>query len=812
MRKVHLYRQSGQRRSRFKVVVSTLATSGLLGMAVVALPESGLAAPSEVQTVAGAVSILPGSTICGGTSGSAGETVTFSAISTFPQNTSAQVINGTLVFGADPGGGAARPITSGSVFVQSTTNGFAWTSTLTATSVLPAAPFFAPSCARYDFVMQYVTEFTLPGSAAPVLRERGLARIVLTVKPGDVYQFGLQVQFTGASHEQIGAPVVVGSYPSAGVQLTTKGPVVSDWARPPVTVSFMSNVVGPNGGVLAPPPSTVSVDGIVRVQSESICGASCVSASLDVKSDGTPPAIDVIGVVSGATYPVDPVISCTGTDALSGAYVPVAGMYTPPRTVFDTCWVEVVSPQSDTRAYSVGSIDAAGNRAIVTGEYTVGTVTTTTLPTTSPTTPPTTVSTSVSTSSLTTVPTSMVGGLSITAPANVAVGLPFTAIVRGATPGARVDFSASGGALGTVFVTGDGTATATLSLWVQGATQLVATEVRYVGGIAQSRTVSVPVLVGQVTTLPPTSIAATTQPSTTGLRTTIPVTTGPPTTRPVTTIPTTRPATTVPATTRPGSTVPPTTRPATTMPGGLTLEAPSLVAVGSSFRVVVRGLVPGARVDIAAGSEPLGSLTAGSDGTATSTFAIWRAGTFQLSATEVVYRGGIPATRTVSRSVTVGSAVPTTSPPTTVRPTTTSIPLPTLGLLLNPTAPRLTSPTGPYGGPWGRYLNVTGFPPQGGTVNLSEFEVLCGGTTPPAPVDNGETVPEYAVACVAPTVGVQTVVVRDRLGRYAPRTQQWISSDPIRVRATEGEAVTLSTFLAERHASGQPARFRPTSW
>ena len=56
-------------------------------------------------------------------------------------------------------------------------------------------------------------------------------------------------------------------------------------------------------------------------------------------------------------------------------------------------------------------------------------------------------------------------------------------------------------------------------------------------------------------------------------------------------------------------------------------------------------------------------------------------------------------------------AVTTTSAPTTTKPsTTTTVPLRAVVLTLLATAPLIASPSGPYQGPWGRYLNVR---PQG---------------------------------------------------------------------------------------------------
>ncbi len=150
-------------------------------------------------------------------------------------------------------------------------------------------------------------------------------------------------------------------------------------------------------------------------------------------------------------------------------------------------------------------------------------------------------------------------------------------------------------------------------------------------------------------------------------------------------------------------------------------------------------------------------------------------------------------------------AVTTTSAPTTTKPsTTTTVPLRKVVLTLLATAPLITSPSGPYQGPWGRYLNVRPQGEVGGGSSGSEgdFEVLCGGTTPPVIIDNGAADPLDRPVCVARGFGVQTVVVRDKLGRFATRNQQWIASKPIRLRAIAGQPVTFTL-------KGQPADLRP---
>jgi hypothetical protein len=150
-------------------------------------------------------------------------------------------------------------------------------------------------------------------------------------------------------------------------------------------------------------------------------------------------------------------------------------------------------------------------------------------------------------------------------------------------------------------------------------------------------------------------------------------------------------------------------------------------------------------------------------------------------------------------------AVTTTSAPITTKPsTTTTVPLRAVVLTLLPTAPLIASPSGPYQGPWGRYLNVR---PQGEVGGGSwdsegDFDVLCGGNTPPVIIDNGAADPLDRPVCVARGFGVQTVVVRDRSGRFATRNQQWIASKPIRLRAIAGQPVTFTL-------KGQPADVRP---
>jgi hypothetical protein len=154
--------------------------------------------------------------------------------------------------------------------------------------------------------------------------------------------------------------------------------------------------------------------------------------------------------------------------------------------------------------------------------------------------------------------------------------------------------------------------------------------------------------------------------------------------------------------------------------------------------------------------------------------------------------------------------------------TTTALPLPVLTLFLNPTSPLIASPSGSYNGPLGRYLTVTPSP-SGSSINPAEYEVLCGGRTAPVAIDNGAVAPFERVACVAKRVGLQTVVVRDRLGRYAPRNLGWIASDPITVRAVAGQPVTFTlsnqpadlrrlTSLAGPNVWAQPARSPAILW
>lgn len=151
-------------------------------------------------------------------------------------------------------------------------------------------------------------------------------------------------------------------------------------------------------------------------------------------------------------------------------------------------------------------------------------------------------------------------------------------------------------------------------------------------------------------------------------------------------------------------------------------------------------------------------------------------------------------------------AVTTTSAPTNTKPsTTTTVPQRAVVLTLLATAPLIASPSGPYQGPWGRYLNIRprGEVGGGSWVSEGDFDVLCGGTTPPAIIDNGAIDPLDRPVCVARGFGVQTVVVRDRLGRFAPRNQQWIASKPIRVRAIAGQPVTFT--LSAQRASLSPS-------
>jgi hypothetical protein len=177
-----------------------------------------------------------------------------------------------------------------------------------------------------------------------------------------------------------------------------------------------------------------------------------------------------------------------------------------------------------------------------------------------------------------------------------------------------------------------------------------------------------------------------------------------------------------------------------------------------------------------------------------------------------------PASAAIARSSVVTikgpttTTVPSTAPPTTTtKPsTTTTVPLRAVVLRLFATAPLIASPSGPYQGPWGRYLNVR---PQGEVGGGSwdsegDFDVLCGGTTPPVIIDNGAADPLDRPVCVARGFGVQSVLVRDRLGRFAPRNQQWIASKPIRLRAIAGHPSTTKGQIV----SVEPAPFQATSY
>ncbi len=648
---------------------AVLGASALLFGAFVALPRTASAAAVEVRAVSPNISISPGAITCEGVSGASGEVVRFSAIQTPPLFPVVRFIGGSLVLGAEPGDGTARQVQSGSILTNSTVNGWNVEAVLTATSVLPAPGVFGPSCGRYTFEMAYVANLTPPGATSPALRERGIATVKSIIGGGQITSFGIGASFTATSFESIGAPVVGGELAVGAPITTTTGVLVRQWARSPGIVNWLSNAIGPGGGVLVPPFSSVTTEGVSTVVSEPICaGNECATGSVQAKVDGTPPVISYSGVVDGATYVADPVISCSASDALSGVWIPSATPFSPPRTLGNGCWMTLGGQSLAERTYTVYANDGAGNVGIVTGRYVVD---------------PTSPSTSTSTTSSTILPPSTV--------------MP--------------------------------------------------------------------------TTFPP-------------------------------------------------STIPPTSPPTTTPIGGLQIEAPGQVGVGVGFRITVRGAVPGARIDLSAGTNTLGSLVAGNDGVASAVYAVWQAGFVQLRATEVVYRAGIPTTRSVERPITVGSVPtvppttvsPTTVPPTTVPPTTappttgpqptTTVVLPTIGLVMNPTAPLLASSSGPYMGPTGRYLSVTPFLMQGGQINLAEFEVLCGGTTPPITIDNGATTPADRLVCVANGVGPQTVVVRDRLGRYATRTQVWIASDPFVVRAVAGKPVTFTL-------PSQPSNIRP---
>jgi hypothetical protein len=150
-------------------------------------------------------------------------------------------------------------------------------------------------------------------------------------------------------------------------------------------------------------------------------------------------------------------------------------------------------------------------------------------------------------------------------------------------------------------------------------------------------------------------------------------------------------------------------------------------------------------------------------------------------------------------------SVTTTSAPTTTQPsTTTTLPSRALVLTLLATAPLIATPSGPYEGPWGKYLSVRPSGEVGGGSSGSEgdFDVLCGGTTAPVVIDNGAVDPLDRPVCVARGFGVQTVVVRDKLGRFATRNVRWIASKPVTVRAVAGQPVTFTL-------KGQPADLRP---
>jgi hypothetical protein len=148
----------------------------------------------------------------------------------------------------------------------------------------------------------------------------------------------------------------------------------------------------------------------------------------------------------------------------------------------------------------------------------------------------------------------------------------------------------------------------------------------------------------------------------------VPVTTQPATTQPATTQPaTTQPATTQPATTQPATTQPATTRPVTTVGpstgGAFAVSAPDRVAVGERFTASVGGLLPGAIVAFSAESNELGWAVADATGTAKVTNAIWRRGSYSLSAHEIV--DGVTVVRSTSRPLQVGATVPTTTTPQT---------------------------------------------------------------------------------------------------------------------------------------------------
>ena len=219
--------------------------------------------------------------------------------------------------------------------------------------------------------------------------------------------------------------------------------------------------------------------------------------------------------------------------------------------------------------------------------------------------------------------------------------------------------------------------------------------------------------------------------------------------------------------------------------GGLVGFTPENPTLGSPVTISVSGLSAGT-VDFSWTSIPLGSASVNAQGKASITTAIWSAGRQTIVATWRTYNEGFLSSKTFIGNVQVG--FPGTTSATKLPTTTTTAPLRVLTLTLNATAPLIPSTSGSYVGPRGKYLSVQPSPgPEGGgPVNPAEFDVLCGGKTAPTIIDNGAANPLDSVVCTAKGLGVQTVIVRDKLGRYAPRTLNWVASNPLVVRAVAG--------------------------
>ena len=133
---------------------------------------------------------------------------------------------------------------------------------------------------------------------------------------------------------------------------------------------------------------------------------------------------------------------------------------------------------------------------------------------------------------------------------------------------------------------------------------------------------------------------------------------------------------------QPGASTTTTISPSTTVPptiGGISIDVPASVALGTMFTVSTTGLTPGSYAEVKIGADTLGWALADSSGAAVVSTSWWTAGTFVVSVVEVKANQSRSSPTTKQFSVTGATATtgaPTTSPPTTT--TTTVPPSPTI--------------------------------------------------------------------------------------------------------------------------------------